>query len=127
MNTQDLIDDYKELKKQVNNKLTVGDNIEYELIEVEHVDTSLSNFEYIKVLFKDTKTGIEEHLQISEISNNYTYYSDRGYMSSSTKEGFATLIKNYLYGKHLEHKPKSIATFLFGNTPNWDDLLKEID
>lgn len=126
MNEKDLIVDCYDLKSKVGLTFYVSDNIEYKLIDVEYKKLEIIGREYIKMSFKDIQTGYIAELQVNIVNGKYGYTTDRGLIISSTREGYAKLIKNYLYGKHLENKPRTLASILFGKTkPDWDKLLGE--
>lgn len=126
MNEKDLIDDYNDLKSKEGLSFYVPENIEYKLTYVMYRKIEIIGREYIEMVFKDTQTGCIAELQVNIINGNYSYTTDRGFITSSTREGYAKLIKNYLYGKHLENKPRTLANILFGKTKiDWDKLLEE--
>lgn len=126
MNEKDLIADYNDLKPKEGLSLYVSENIDYKLTHVMYKKMEIIGREYIEMFFKDTQTGYIAELQVNIINGNYSYLTDRGFITSNTREGYAKLIKNYLYGKHLENKPRTLASILFGESEiDWDKLLGE--
>ena len=127
--------EYNYLKKEEGNIIYLQDNLQYRLTEVKYkILDGICDSERVHMVFFDMETGFEEYIDMYKYINNskvsYSFYSDRGLLLAHSVEDFSYLIKNYLYGKHIENTKgeKSLASILFkkGNTKeliDWKGLL----
>lgn len=130
-----LSQEYNYLKKEEGNIIYLQDNIQYRLTEVKYrVLGGINDSERVDMVFFDMETGFEEYISMfksaDNISVSYSFYSDRGLLLAHNIEDFSYLIRNYLYGKHIENTKgeKSLASILFRKESpkeliDWEDLL----